>query len=424
VTVLTALTDSIGRILWPHLSQCQTATIMASRTIRIDALKSEITLLRARDAELTERIARDGRERDEVREALCEADAEVEVEVNTPVANGVDPTEWLPEELRMAILIQVVTAGVCGLVCRRWHAVCQTGVIKRRAWDGRWEGYTEGWRVPRQIPGLHTVFALAVGLEGAVYSGGKDITVRVWSGGDGTLLRTLEGHTDSVASLAVGADGTVYSGSKGPIHMWSDSDGAGLGTLEGHPGHFVYALAVASDGTVFSGSDDETIRVWSDGERVRTLTGHTGYVTSLAIGIQSKLYSASFDETVRVWSTIDGTPIAVLEGHTCIVYTVAVRFDGSVYSGSSDGTISVWSGEDESLLRTLFPGTVILSIAFGSDGTVFSGSQDRAVLVWCGMTGTLRNVLPAAASSIRALALGQDNKLYAGLDDEGNIEVW
>jgi hypothetical protein len=67
------------------------------------------------------------------------------------VANGVDPTEWLPEELLMAILIQVVTAGVCGLVCRRWHAVCQDGRVKRRAWEGRWEGYTAGWRAPQTL---------------------------------------------------------------------------------------------------------------------------------------------------------------------------------------------------------------------------------------------------------------------------------
>jgi hypothetical protein len=90
---------------------------LASR--RVDARKAQIVQLRARDAEITERIECDHRERGEVRAALAEAEAELEVEVNAPVANGVDPTEWLPEELLMAILIQVVTAGVCGLVCRR-----------------------------------------------------------------------------------------------------------------------------------------------------------------------------------------------------------------------------------------------------------------------------------------------------------------
>jgi hypothetical protein len=41
------------------------------------------------------------------------------------VANGVDPTAWLLDELLVAILIQVVTEGACGLVCRRWNAVRQ-----------------------------------------------------------------------------------------------------------------------------------------------------------------------------------------------------------------------------------------------------------------------------------------------------------
>jgi hypothetical protein len=63
---------------------------LASR--RVDALKATIVKLRARDAEITERIQSDHRERGEVRAALAEAEAELEVEVLAPVANGVDPT--------------------------------------------------------------------------------------------------------------------------------------------------------------------------------------------------------------------------------------------------------------------------------------------------------------------------------------------
>jgi hypothetical protein len=112
-----------------HLLHLQSAATPAS--LRVDAIKARITQLRARVTEIAERIERDRREQAEVRGALAETEAELEVEVLVPVANGVDPTEWLPEELLVAILLQVVAAGVCGLVCRRWYAVCQDASTAR-----------------------------------------------------------------------------------------------------------------------------------------------------------------------------------------------------------------------------------------------------------------------------------------------------
>ena len=52
-------------------------------------------------------------------------------------------------------------------------------------------------------------------------------------------------------------------------------------TLSGHTGA-VQAVAVTPDGRqAVSGSGDNTLRVWdlASGETVRTLSGHTGWVT-------------------------------------------------------------------------------------------------------------------------------------------------
>jgi WD40 repeat protein len=412
---------------------------LASR--RVDALKAQIVQLHARDATITERIERDHREQDErieraqreqdeVRAALAEAEAELELEVLAPVANGVDPTEWLPEELLMVILIQVVTAGVCGLVCRRWHNACQDGRVQRRAWEGRWDGYNAGWRTPQKLDG-HTgsVLALAVGPDGTVYSAGDDTMVRAWSGADGTLLRALKGHTVQVRSLAVGADGTVYSGGfDGAIRVWSGIDGSSVRVFEGHPGVIVLALAITADGTLFSGAGDRTIRVWSDGDHVRTLTGHTGTVFALAIGTHGKLYSGSADNTVRVWSIADGTHLSTLEGHTDDVLSLAVGLDGTVYSGSSDGTIRAWSGEDGHLRRTLAGRTgCVVSLAIGADSTLYSGSVDNMMRVWCGGSGAARHIL-SVDSIVWALAVCPNGKLYTGLSrhgaSRGAITIW
>jgi WD40 repeat protein len=335
----------------------------------------------------------------------------------------------------MAILIQVVTEGVCGLVCRRWHAACQDGRVKRRAWEGRWEGYSAGWRVPQKLVGhTDTIFALASGPDGTVYSGSLDGRIRAWSGIDGSCVRTLAGPVFSPLSLAVGGpNGRVYSGASsargGAIRIWSGTDGSLLGGLDSHPGHHVHALAIAVDGTLFSGASDRTIRVWSNGEHVCTLIGHTDDITALAIGTKNRLYSGSHDTTVRVWSVARGTHLCTLEGHTDLVVTVAVGPDGTVYSGSSDKTIRVWSADDGRPLRTLLGHTDrLLSIAIDSGGTIFSRSADQTIRVWCGETGNCRYVLKVPSSSWAPLVIGSDNKLHtpmSSLDQSGGtIGVW
>ena len=52
-----------------------------------------------------------------------------------------------------------------------------------------------------------------MGLDGRVYSGSKDTTIRVWLGDSGALVQTLVGHNAAVRCLSVGIDGELYSGS-------------------------------------------------------------------------------------------------------------------------------------------------------------------------------------------------------------------
>jgi WD40 repeat protein len=75
----------------------------------------------------------------------------------------------------------------------------------------------------------------------------------VWSGDDGTHLQTLEGHTEGVQAIAVGLDGKVYSGSYDEtIRVWSGTDGTPVHTLKALKGS-VFALAVMRSGTLVSG---------------------------------------------------------------------------------------------------------------------------------------------------------------------------
>jgi hypothetical protein len=250
-----------------------------------------------------------------------------------------------------------------------------------------------------------TVYSLAMGLDGKVYSGSHDTTIRVWSdddgGGDhaddgarvrsrGTLVRTLEGHTGAVLALAVGIDGKIYSGSEDrTIRVWSADDGALLNTntFVGHTST-IRTLAVGPDGSVYSGSYDATIRVWSGdtGALLRTLVGHTDTIYALAVGRVGKLFSGGHDCTIRVWSCDEGTLLQTVPAHAAGVRALAVGPDGTVYSGSYDGTLRVWRGVTKSGGTLVHAHTVnagaIYALAVGQDGALYSGGDFGKLLVW------------------------------------------
>jgi WD40 repeat protein len=269
---------------------------------RLSALHAHDVELGMEQRELQAELERVGAKREVVRAEMASAENELGALVNAPVSGGRNPFEWLPDELIMMIMLmlpfEVLWSGACDHVCQRWARLMESAPIKRYKRDGRWAAYEAGVIKPRELVG-HTEYvrALAVGLDGKVYSGSNDKTVRVWHGEDGTHLHTLVGHTRWVSSLAVGLDGKVYSGSSDKtIRVWSGDDGTHLQTLVGHTS-WLCALAVGLDGKVYSGSNDKTIRVWSgtDGTHLQTLEGHTQEVTSLTVGLNGKVYSGSRD---------------------------------------------------------------------------------------------------------------------------------
>ena len=112
--------------------------------------------------------------------------------VNTkPVSGGRDPTLWLPDELMEMIFLKVLWDGVC----QRWgRIVRESTLVKRRMQEEKWAAFGAGIIKPRVLTGQWAaVRALAVGLDGHMFSGSDDTTIRVWSGVDDAHLHTLEG---------------------------------------------------------------------------------------------------------------------------------------------------------------------------------------------------------------------------------------
>jgi WD40 repeat protein len=121
----------------------------------------------------------------------------------------------------------------------------------------------------------------------------------------------------------------------------------GLKLRRVHARTHIFNLAFSPDGQrIASDSDDETIKIWDvlAEQEIRTLTGHTGRVTSVAYSPDGRqIASGSLDSTIKIWDASTGKEIRTLEGHTHVVRNVAFSPDGRrIASGSRDKTIKIW----------------------------------------------------------------------------------
>ena len=150
----------------------------------------------------------------------------------------------------------------------------------------------------------------------------NDTVVRVWNVADGSLFRTLEGHSSGVPSVAFSSQGVVAAGaSDGTIRLWQISDGSLLQTLP-TPEDLVLSLAFSPDGsqlvvasTTAPGCDYSSITLWSvaDGSLIMDLEDGGEAYESVAFGSDGTTIARAsvaggagvYSVPVRLWSAVD-----------------------------------------------------------------------------------------------------------------------
>lgn len=101
-----------------------------------------------------------------------------------------------------------------------------------------------------------------------------------------------------------------------------------------------------------SGSADSTVKLWNVASLtlVRTLEGHTNWITSLAYLGKGNLASGSADFAIKVWSISNGgSLLTTLTGHTSEVSGLSLVGNDSMASVSFDGSIKIWN------LNSIYP---------------------------------------------------------------------
>ena len=249
----------------------------------------------------------------------------------------------------------------------------------------------------------------------------------------GPLIRTLEGHSDSVTGVAITPDGrrAVSASYDNTLRVWDLESGQSLRTLEGHSGS-VTGVAITPDGRrAVSASHDNALRVWDleSGQSLRTLEGHTSSVSGVAITPDGRrAVSASWDYTLRVWDLESGQSLRTLEGHTSSVSGVAITPDGRRAVSASDNTLRVWDLESGQSLRTLEGRTSsVTGVAITPDGRrAVSASHDNTLRVWDLESGQSLRTLEGHSNSVWGVgvAITPDGRRAVSASYDNTLRVW
>jgi hypothetical protein len=124
----------------------------------------------------------------------------------------------------------------------------------------------ETWLYYPQQPYGRKVRVARVGGDGKLIAvGGSDARIDLFQAADGKLVRSMPGHTSTIAALVFHPSGSVLvsAGKDRTIRLWNAANGQMMKSLEGHTA-WVQGVAFLDDGTrLASVGADRTVRLWN-----------------------------------------------------------------------------------------------------------------------------------------------------------------
>jgi small GTP-binding protein len=189
-------------------------------------------------------------------------------------------------------------------------------------------------------------------------SGGMDHTVQVWDVENDKLLRSFEGHEDSVTNVAWSPDSRMLaSGSSDKsIRVWEISERSHTHILEKHTAS-VYSVAWSPDGQrLASGSEDSTVCIWdpATGQAVNVLEASTGAVVCVAYSADGRWLASKDQRGVRLWRCDTWAQAAALHESPSDYWPPGIAFHPSLSLlatlGEKDTIIRIWELDEEALL--------------------------------------------------------------------------
>ncbi|MFO1502149.1 MAG: hypothetical protein U1G07_27880, partial [Verrucomicrobiota bacterium] len=250
---------------------------------------------------------------------------------------------------------------------------------------------------------------------------------------DATNGHKLRTFCPEAMHFAFSPDGALVASVHGTnsivIHQFPNGDE--VRTIKGHSG-WVKCLAFSPDGRMLaSGGTDQRVRLWNvaDGKLVHDLTANTnrGVFCVAWDRAGSRIFAGGDDGLIYSFDAVTGRQLSILHGHEQYVYQLALSPDGRVLASSSgDGRILLWeaaSGQQRTELRG--HSSTVYGIAFSPDGRqLASASWDNTARIWNLDRRGAARILRGSRSFAYSVAYSPDGKILASGGHDGTIRMW
>ncbi len=208
-----------------------------------------------------------------------------------------------------------------------------------RIWN-IWDG---GLAWVQSVGGDVTEVAYAPDGRLASWSSDEDV-VKLWRPNTSLPSERYDDYEWSHYSVAFSPDGNLVAlgGDSNPvIRILSVTNGSLVRTLVGHTAR-VRTVVFCDGATLATGGDDGSIRFWqvSDGALLRTLSAHTNGVWKIAAAPNSTLASFGNDGSLRLWRVTDGALLRTYAIGSSLGRSLEFSPDGSAFAfGKSDAVV-------------------------------------------------------------------------------------
>jgi polar amino acid transport system permease protein len=205
----------------------------------------------------------------------------------------------------------------------------------------------------------------------------------------------------------------------------------------------IYDLALSPDGNlVAAGTRDGIVRLWgvTNNWTMRTLTGHTGPVTSVAFSSSdATLFSAGHDGTVRLWNLTSGQIEKVLDASDKPLNGLALAANGSTLATiGEDGIVRVWDAETAQVIQSIGPNeNTKFAVALSPDGILVAAGDGENIQIWDARSGEPLQRLEGYwedeekqenwlghTKKVTALAFSPKGDYLASGSAEGTLLIW